>query len=676
MIRRAYYSNPVEVFLQDDPEKILGSLAAHHDFALEELQRNAWQKQVGILKESLAGIGKGLLALEYAIPRMGKRVDAVLLVNGLVFVIEFKVGETNYRRAALDQVMDYALDLKNFHAASHTLQIIPMLVATHADGIQNSHKAYEDLVYEPLKANASNLRGVLDAALKEIPGDAFDPQQWIEAAYKPTPTIIQAAQALYQGHTVADISRSEAGATNLTKTSDAILKIIHHSKTSKQKAICFVTGVPGAGKTLAGLNIANARLQTGDDEHAVFLSGNGPLVTVLREALARDAVQAAKEGTVLKPTENFENDSESEANTKTRTKKQELRKTSRFIQNIHHFRDEALVPPRAAPHEKVVIFDEAQRAWTLKQTADFMRRKRGQLEWDRSEPAFLISVMDRHPEWAVLICLIGGGQEINTGEAGLGEWFAALGKSFGKWKVYVSNQLTDSEYTRGTNFVSLLAPEQIEYVPELHLGVSIRSFRSEKVSELVKAVLDLQSGHAQELYRELRGKYPIVLTRDLAKARAWVKEKERGTERTGLLASSGGIRLRPVGIDVKSEIEVANWFLNDKDDVRSSFALEQAATEFDIQGLELDWTIVAWDADLRFKDGEWDYKNFSGSSWQTVKDEQRRIYLKNAYRVLLTRARQGIVIFVPEGDNEDATRRQEFYDGTFEYLKGIGIEAI
>lgn len=637
--------------------KILGRLVEFHDFPAEPLQRNAWLEEIEILKSTLAHWDKGFIILEFSIPRMGKRVDAVLLVDGLVFMIEFKVGEKEYLRAAVDQVWDYALDLKNFHAASHTLPIIPILVATDAPKLPFELQCDPDRVYSPLKANSSNLVQILTYSLAKISGFAFDSQEWLQSAYKPTPTIIEAAQALYKGHNVSEISRSESGSKNLTEISDAISNIIRNAQSRNEKAICFVTGVPGAGKTLAGLNIANSHFRAQADEYSVFLSGNGPLVDVLREALARDEVESSKEKQEPK------------------TKKDALRNARAFIQNVHHFRDEALSTQDPLTG-KIVVFDEAQRAWTRQQTAAFMKQKRGWPNFEMSEPEFLISVLNRQPTWAVIVCLIGGGQEINTGEAGLIEWFAALGKSFPHWHVYVSNRLTDIEYTQGDQIFDLLASNQLTLISELHLGVSNRSFRSENVSALVKAMLDLQIETAQALNMQVQKDYPIVLTRELRKARTWVMQCARGTERYGLLASSGATRLRPVGIDIKSAIEVEHWFLNDKQDVRSSFALEQAATEFDIQGLELDWIIVAWDADLRFQHGTWEYKNFTGAKWQSIQNEQKRVYLKNAYRVLLTRARQGIVIYVPHGNAQDHTRPPSFYDETFNYLKQIGFPEI
>ena len=653
---RAYYEAPIYKFLEDDPSFILGQLAISSEFALEDLQRNAWLAEIAILKKSLQR-SSGHIYFEFAIPRMGKRADVVVLSQGVIFILEFKVWENKYSRDALDQVLDYALDLKNFHSGSHSRSIVPILVATAAPSQLSMLHAYEDCVYAPLLANEYNLDHVLLETQKQIESVTLDPIEWQNSPYKPTPTIVEAAQALYSGHSVREISRSDAGAYNLTQTSDAILDIIHAAKSNHQKAICFVTGVPGAGKTLAGLNIANSHLQMKNDEHAVFLSGNGPLVEVLREALARNEVAASAE------------------NNNRLSKKQALTKARAFIQNIHHFRDDAL-QNQSPPTEKVVIFDEAQRAWTRQQTSSFMKRKKNVANFAMSEPEFLISVMDRHPDWAVIISLIGGGQEINTGEAGLAEWFSALKHRFPHWKVAVSPNISDSEYTNGRNFVEMLSGIEAVFNPNLHLAVSVRSFRSEKVSGFVKALLDVEIDTARRYLKETLPTFPIVLTRNLDQAKNWLRSQARGTERYGLLASSGGHRLRPIGLNVQDGIDVTNWFLNSKEDVRSSYALEQVATEFDIQGLELDWTCVAWDADLSRTHSGWSYRNFIGSKWQNVKDSTRQLYLKNAYRVLLTRARQGMVIFVPHGDEGDPTRPIKHYDSICNYLYDIGLPEI
>jgi hypothetical protein len=647
---RAYYSAPVQSFIQENFQQIFGTLAEKHEFDLEDQQKYAWKVQIEILKQVLIGI-PGYVYFEFSIPRMGKRADVVLIANGIIFILEFKVGEHLYPAYALEQVMDYALDLKNFHETSHRLPIVPILISTDAKPAPITLYAYSDKVYMPVKANAKNLGELIEICLQEITPNYIDPIKWESGQYKPTPTIIEAARALYRDHNVSDISRSDAGAINLSKTSDAIDFIIDQAKQNSKKTICFITGVPGAGKTLAGLNIANRRLQLGNDEHSIFLSGNGPLVTVLREALVRDDMSRGEK------------------------RKEAKRKADTFIQNIHIFRDE-YYQNQNAPLERVVIFDEAQRAWTKEMAANFMKRKRRILNFDMSEPEFLIRVMDRHTDWAVIICLIGGGQEINTGEAGLMEWFYALKKHFPSWQVFVSQQITDYEYLGDNNLAELLSSSQLVVEDQLHLAVSLRSYRSEKVSALIKAILDCDLTAAQALYTQVSPFYPILLTRDLHKAYNWIHQNARGGERFGLLASSGAARLRPEGIFVNANIEVEHWFLDDRLDVRSSFALEGVATEFDIQGLELDWAVIAWDADLRYIDGNWDYKSFKGSKWQSVGDATRQLYLKNSYRVLLTRSRQGMIIFIPFGDEEDPTRQPTFYSGTFNYLQKIGLKVI
>src|ERR1044072_2313378 len=654
---RAYYSATVDEFIGHAPKHILGALAEHHQFTLEGAQRDAWLAQIDILKRHAAAVGDGHILFEYSIPRIGKRVDVVLLTRGVVFVLEFKVGDKRYAAHALDQAHDYALDLKNFQEGSRDTPIVPVLVATEAEEVENAPASFADGVYAPLKANRHNLGAVVAAVLDSTRAPHLDPVEWRDSAYRPTPTIVEAAQALYRSHDVRDISRSDAGAINLSLTADAIAAVIDDAKANRRKSICFVTGVPGAGKTLAGLNIANERLRTNEDEHSVFLSGNGPLVNVLREALARDECERSL------------------ATGGGKSKQSARPKVQAFIQNNHHFRDDAL-PSERPPPEKVVIFDEAQRAWTLEQTSKFMKTKRNRADFAMSEPQFLISVMDRHEDWAVIVCLVGGGQEINTGEAGLVEWLDALKNHFPRWRVYLPPNLSDDEYTGGQDILQLLNAGQFKLDARLHLATSIRSYRAEKVSALVKAVLDLDVESARALREATESSYPIVLTRDLNAAKSWVKANARGTERYGLLASSGAARLRPLGINVQAKVDVVNWFLNGKDDVRSSYFLEEAATEFDVQGLELDWTCVAWEADLRYADGAWTYKSFRGTGWRNVKDLTRRKYLKNAYRVLLTRARQGMVIVVPEGSGEGWTREPWFYDETYDYLRRVGFRVI
>lgn len=656
LMSRAYYSNPISKFLVDTENYILGELTRHHEFVLEELQRNAWLTQIRTAKDWLQTVD-GHIAFEYSIPRMGKRIDCVVISGAVIFAIEYKVGATSFDRYALDQVMDYALDLKNFHEASHSRVVVPVLVCTGAENENRQVTFHNDRVADPVCTNGHSLAEIIHRISHATQEGKIDATAWFASVYKPTPTIIEAAQTLYRGHSVEDISRSDAGAINLSRTATAISAIIDASKKKQHKSICFLTGVPGAGKTLAGLNLANTWHNVENSEHAVFLSGNGPLVEVLREALARNEVAAAKEAGIKQ------------------RKGETLSKAKAFIQNIHHFRDDALAT-LAPPAERVVVFDEAQRAWSQRQTSAFMKTKKGILDFHQSEPEFLISVMDRHPDWATIVCLIGGGQEINTGEAGLQEWFDSIKRSFPNWHVYVSAQLKDREYVPAG---PLYAPGEIRNIidsEDLHLAVSIRSFRSEKLAEFIKALLDCDDSRARTLYAEIRDVYPIVITRNIARAKKWLQSHARGTERLGMVASSGGIRLKPFGINVKAPIDPKNWFLNEKADIRSSCFLEDVATEFDIQGLEIDWACVAWDANLRHDGHDWAYKAFRGTAWQEINDKDSRLYLKNAYRVLLTRARQGMVLFIPEGEAADATRQPMYYDKTFSYLRTIGIEML
>ncbi|MDR2187901.1 MAG: DUF2075 domain-containing protein, partial [Azonexus sp.] len=642
-MNRAYLSLSAQGVATLSDAEIFGRLASHLPFALEPAQRTAWNYQIQHLRALAQDLPNAHAFMEFLIPRMGRRADLILLTNGIVFVIEYKIGASQFDRSSLDQVYGYGLDLKNFHETSHGLPVVPILVATGAPGNNDLHVQWDDDdLARPLSVNPAGLLQAIHHLCRIRNAPPIDATAWEAGRYRPTPTIVEAAQALYQGHAVEEISRSEAGAENLTTTADYVASAIESAKRNKHKIICFITGVPGSGKTLAGLNLATARQRSHSDEHAVFLSGNGPLVDVLREALALDAVARARE-------------------TGTNTSKvQEDRHAAAFIQNIHHFRDDALVS-RDAPVEKVAVFDEAQRAWNAEQTSKFMRQKKGQLDFSMSEPEFLLSVMDRHQEWCAIICLVGTGQEINTGEAGIEEWLCALERGFPHWQVHMPNTLAHTR--RLTKYVT---------APALHLATSLRSFRAERLSDFVGHVIDGDTAAAREIKGALTN-FPLYITRDLERARQWLRSKRRGSERMGLLASSNAARLKPYGVFVKAKIEPAKWFLAPSDHVRSSDSLEDAATEFDIQGLELDWTCLCWDANYRRAGDRWQPLQFKGTQWQTVNDEARRAYIANAYRVLLTRSRQGMVVFVPKGSSEDATRTPTFYQAIYAFLKDCGF---
>ncbi len=649
---RAFYSQSIESFLLEKSTDILGTIQKEHSQNIVRLQTNSWDSQVKILQKEVSSFKSGRILFECLIPRMGRRADVVILYKNIIFVLEFKDNSTEYSVQDLNQAYDYALDLSYFHEGSHNKVIVPILVSTEAKDISFKLKKSRDLVYEPLKANRNNIANTIQLCTEKIANQqSLNHEEWLNTSYKPTPTIVEAAQALYANHDVDDISRNDAGATNLNITSKRIKEIIHFSNTNKRKSICFVTGVPGAGKTLVGLNVATLNMSTDNDEYAVFLSGNGPLVEVLREALVRDEV----------------------ARGASKTKSDAKTKVHPIIQNVHHFRDDALNDTNP-PREKVTIFDEAQRAWDTHHTSKFMRQKRGQPDFDQSEPEFLIEVMDRHEDWCVILALIGGGQEINSGEAGLMGWLDAL-ENKQEWDIYYSEKLNQREYAGGVT----LTPDKLQrYSQEssLHLDTSMRSFKAENLSHMVHYIIHNEALEAKKQYQLFKNNFSVKITRNLNKAKKWVLRQARGNETKGVIASSGAIRLKPEGLFVKNKMSASNYFLNNQDDIRSCHFLEDVATEFDIQGLELDWCLVCWDADYRYGNNSFEHWEFKGTKWNKKGKENKRRYLENTYRVLLTRARQGMIIYIPTGDSNDKTRNPEFYNKTYDYLISCGVDSI
>ena len=686
MNTRFFYRNSIYGFLHQNDDEIFGVLSRNDEYDTAFTQKSAWLEEIKTMKNALLPYAnnKAWIIFEYTIPRLGKRIDVVVLLRERVFVIEFKAGETEFLHHDVDQVMDYALDLKNFHQGSADRMIVPVLVATESDKYsktgQLSH--YNDGIYEPLMTNATHLGDVIRMILLDnIKSISYEValEDWARSRYAPTPTIIEAARSLYLNHSVEDITRHEAEGEQLDRTTKYVQQVIRETKARKGKSICFVTGVPGAGKTLVGLNVAVQ--QESDEDLAVYLSGNGPLVEVLTEALTRDkqAQEKAKGNKI--------------------TKKQAESEVKRFIQIIHRYRDNMLQKLRTpikdnvieidpekelkdkragfAEVENIAIFDEAQRSWDKEHLASWLKRKKGVDDFPMSEGEFLIWSLDQRKDWAVIVCLVGGGQEINTGEAGIGEWVRAMNETFPDWQVYISRQLTAKEYAEGKVEELLRDNPNVIYSDNLHLAVSMRSFRAESLSNMVHGLLDCDVEKVREHYAKIRNRYPIVLTRNIEKAKQWLRQKARGNERYGMIVSSKAYRLKPLAIDVRCKPDTVHWFLDDINDVRSSLFLEDVATEFDIQGLELDWTCLIWDGDLRYNDGHWDFYEFNGGTfWNRIKKEERKLYQLNAYRVLLTRARQGMIICVPEGNTDDPTRQPEIYDNTYEYLLQIGFETI
>ena len=698
-----YYHKSISDFLREDVSAIFSALEIADDHAeIKATQRDVWSDEVLILKKELSGL-KGDIIFEYSIPRLGKRIDVVVLIKGVIFILEFKGGDTKINRSAREQVWDYALDLKYFHEASSAAPIVPMLIPF---GVSRSElvverSKYHDQVYEPLilKKNeiASAVRKFLEKEHSACPLNGF---AWAKSRYSPTPTIIQAATELYRGHNVKSITRNGATGKSLERTTRAVLKVIRDAKKKNEKCICFVTGVPGAGKTLIGLNVAiqqNAIAKNISGEKAVYLSGNQPLVEVLSEALARD--QYNREIVLKKKSfEKVDRKTGGKPRKKGYTLAEARIAVHSFIQIVHHYRKVMLSKIKRpfgavleidarncvksekdgyAEVDRIAIFDEAQRAWTCNELARWLKRKKRLTGFKWSEPEFLIWSMDQHPGWAVIICLVGGGQEINRGEAGISEWIKAINMSFPKWKVYVPAELSKKDFSDKEAKSELAACKAKKLLPNLHLTATMRSFRAKKLSVFVDALLNLDTKRAIKIFKEIRAqKYEIVLTRDIKKAKDWLCQHARGSERFGLMASSRALRLRPLAVDVKHKASVVHWFLDDIKDIRSSVFLEDVTTEFDVQGLELDWGGVIWDGDLIYDNNGWKQRNFKGNTWQRNSDDWNRRYQINAYRVLLTRARQGVVICVPKGDDNDPTRKPAFYDSTYEYLKSLGLEEI
>lgn len=708
---RCLYNNNFIDFYTEDSTSIFGKLCDNYHGVDLTTTREAWKEEISIIKKiiELYKNENGQVIFEYDIPRLGKRIDVVLLFKGIIFCIEFKVGESKILEENIDQVFDYALDLKNFHKYSQDKIIVPILVATKYNSSTTNIQMsiYDDKVINPLVTGEEGLSLVIESVLNKYKNEEPIDNNWIISPYVPTPTIIEAARALYENHSVEDITRHEADKVSTDRTIKYILSVIEDSKENNKKSICFVTGVPGAGKTLVGLDVAiKQTYQNGnkpvEDEGAVYLSGNGPLVAVLTEALAQDNVKKCKEK------------GESKKLTDAR------REVSKSIQIIHRYRDNMLmkiknpvvdgkleIDPEKAVKQKdagfgevehVAIFDEAQRSWTHKRLADYLKRggtygnKLKVPNFPMSEAAFLIWSLDQREDWATIICLVGGGQEINTGEAGISEWIKALNENFRNWNIHISNKLTDAEYVEGKVNDLLKQNEKAVYSDDLHLSVSLRSFRAEKLSAFVHALLNFDVDKAKQLYLDIKDKYPIVLTRDMIVAKKWLFNKVRGSERTGVLITKESARYKPLSVHVLSsgDENTVHWFLEDKNDIRASNYLEDAATEIQVQGLELDYTCVLWDADMRVENNKWHFYKFNGKNkWNeqlgnTESNQELRKYMLNAYRVLLTRARMGMVICVPKGNSnkthngfpEDSTRLPEFYDGTYEYLKNIGIEEI
>ncbi len=651
---KAYYCNSIPGFIMDRSDSIIGQLV-RHSFELNVEQRDAWQNQISELQNKLEECGmEGDIIFEYDIVRMGKRIDVILLIRHMVFSLEFKNGKNVFTAQDAQQAEDYAIDIKNFHKESEDLYVCPILIATDDPRYKKVQTigSYPDKQIFLQRENMETLTPKLSQIVEKYGDDSeLDFDRWFNSPYHPTPTIIAAAVEAYTSHDISEIANSEAGQEDIDKCEEEIGKIIDYARENHKKCVCFVTGVPGAGKTLVGLDVVAKNLKRGKENLSVYLSGNGPLVEVLREALKKSV----------------------------KDKKQDRRETeaaiNALIQSSYSFKKDNARLSEPTP-EHIMIFDEAQRVWNMEKMS---RKHEKDPEMSVSEPHLLFRIMDRHQDWAVMICLVGLGQDIYDGEVGINEWFRCGIEEFPNWELFYSpaifTQVEDKDIDRDL----IQSCDRCHDVVELHLKTSVRSFRADKQCQFVDSLLDNNPEKAKSVYEEIANKYPVFITRDINKAKRWAKEKVRGSQRCGVLACSSAQRLKPEGVYVPTDIDVKNWFLAPSEDLRSSNMMEVVASEFKVQGLEIDWAVVCWDADLRRKnDREWDHYSFRGTRWNKRNKVEQKRYLVNSYRVLLTRARQGMIIFVPIGvdEEEDPTRCSKYYDDIYQYLLSCGIKEL
>jgi DUF2075 family protein len=665
----AYIDLPGREFVGVSVDRLLAQLqrayAADRFVTQYVSQSLAWEQSLPLLQHAIANtiwqVPEGAdwrVVLELPLYRLRRRIDVVVVSDRAAVVLELKIGAASFESQDRRQVEEYALDLRDFHEHSVDIPIIPALWCTEAPScfqypiIPRSGVAGVQLVGEgdvPALLVTTHRLAVRNGMVKE---------KWSSGAYRPVPTVIEAATTLFAGHGVEEIARADA--SNLKESAERIVSIIASCRERSRRALIFLTGVPGSGKTLAGLQVVHRAVEREVEESGdiVYLSGNTPLVTVIREALARGEYvrrRAVGEGISMG----------------------DVRRGVRAsIQHIIDFLRQYLTAELGEPVEHAIVFDEAQRAWDER----YGRQKFGRTA---SEPRLLLEIMGRHEDWCALVGLVGGGQEINTGENGIAEWGNALrslpSEIAAQWTVYGPSTVLEGD--RSTAFLGLGELPRVVHVETdeaLRLVVPLRSYRSPRVAEWVEAVVEGDSAQAAALFEEL-DQYDIVLTRDLEGARAWLKAIARGERRYGLVASSGATRLRAEGLGVSLNAtdreKIAHWYLNPREDVRSSFALEVTANEYTTQGLELDFVGLCWGGDFTYLDGAWKTRQFRGNKWVQAKGDRRR-FIRNSYRVLLTRAREGMILWVPSGSASDSTRDPKRFDATAEFLRACGVAEV
>ncbi len=660
----SFFRSTVQEFLAASESWILARLAtgyANRGYTSQYSDQTlTWERDITAVRRTLEQCVRasetakswGLL-LEFSIPRKELRIDIVLLVRDAIVILESKSGDAISQ--AKRQIEEYALLLHYFHKGSTERRIVPVIVAPGVHPSDLTFLWQRELfaqlatywVASVIQSTWADLHDVLLAVERHAVGQ-LAADTWDESPYFPVPTILEAAMALRSGLSIREVAHSEASEHEIETVRRTIQECVDKARAEGQHAICFLTGVPGSGKTLVGLSLAHSKENQTSAIH--FMSGNGPLVQVLQHLFTQESMRKGASAA----------QSRAEART--------------LIENVHVFARYHTEDNLGPPSNHAIVFDEAQRAWNKQQNM----RKFGR---DYSEPEMLLRIMERQPDWAVVVALIGGGQEINDGEAGLEEWGKALVGSSKSWSIYASPEVLEGGASTAGHqlFADPNHQAAVHTSTALHLRTSNRSLRAEQLATWVNRVLDGDADGASSL--RVTDKFPIFVSRDLEQTRAKLREQGIGANRYGLVGSSGAARLRAVGLEPSSSFHAdypwEHWYLAEAMDIRSSFRCEVFATEFEIQGLELDWIGLCWGGDFIWKDGDgWQLRGLRHgreSKWSAIRSPEKQTYRKNAYRVLLTRARQGMILFVPTGDPNDLTNLPEDFDETTRYLCRCGV---
>ena len=666
---RTYYDATIEDFaLNHKPEDIVDFLTdsdESSDYYELSLQKKAWANQISILKKYLKD-KNGYIIFEYVLSRVNMRIDVVLLMNDIVYSLEFKNNETMFLESDIDQAGGYGYALKNFYEINRNKYVVPILIATRAPDSECSVASDlgTDGLFSLFKANVNKMEQYIDLIRSKYGSDVIyseeDFENWINSPFKPNPTIIQSARSIYMNNQIDDFFKFDAGEENLKITELTVEAIVNEARDNKKKIICFVSGVPGAGKTLVGLDLAGKTRNNKDNNlpDAVFFSGNGPLINVLTEALGRDAIKQFPE--------------------KYEKKYQAVNNVKTFIQDLHAFKQDIISSKKKNIDENVLIFDEAQRVWDEEQLKKWLIKKEADASfYGLSEADLLLDVFSKK-EWGVIVALVGLGQDIHTGENGLGVWFKSLLEKHNEWDIRLSKQIFEQSADNLYKYKGLILNNpKVKDCSGLYLETCIRTPRARNLSEFAEAVLSNKPEQAKIAISKFDN-YPICITRDLKLAEQFVLRNTQRKERCGKLCSSNSKILGKYShcFDNIDNWHFANWMLDDfgRD---SSNSLIFSASEFNIQGLEIDWSLLGWDMDMYYSNGEWHEQRMLTKKRFEESTEIQKKHILNSYRVLLTRARKGMIIYIPKSsDFEDNYDVSQYMDSTYDYLKSCGIKDI